>query len=96
MKKILKKILLILTAVVAALALFVGIALLYSLNYSVPEQAAFIENNTGLVQAYGRSLYDAQGQKLHLRGILVLVGGVIIICGAVLYSRTTALEKKEN
>ncbi len=29
-------------------------------------------------------------------GILVLVGGVIIICGAVLYSRTTALEKKEN
>ena len=29
-------------------------------------------------------------------GILVLVGGIIIICGAVLYSRTTALENKEN
>ena len=29
-------------------------------------------------------------------GILVLLGGAIIICGAVLYSRTSARENKEN
>ena len=69
MKKALKIILLILAAVVAALVLFVGGALLYSLNYSVPEQAESIENDTGLVQAHGRSLYDAQGQRLRLKGI---------------------------
>jgi aryl-phospho-beta-D-glucosidase BglC (GH1 family) len=69
MKKVLKRLLVILTAVIVAAALFVGGALLYSLNYSVPKQAASIENKTGLVQAWGRSLYDAQGQKLQLKGI---------------------------
>ncbi len=69
MKNWLKKLLIILGAVVLLLALFVLGAFLYSQNYSIPEQAAFIENDTGLVQARGRSLYDPQGQRLQLKGI---------------------------
>jgi len=61
--------LVIIGCVLGAFALIVGGALLYSFTYSVPEQAASIENTAGLVQAHGRSLYDAQGQPLQLRGI---------------------------
>lgn len=64
-----RKVLLIFGAVVALIALAVGCILMYSANYSVPEQAASIENNTGLVQAFGRCLYDPQGNRLRLRGI---------------------------
>ena len=72
MKKWLKRILLILAALAALaalLALVVGGAVLHSVNYTVPEQSPTIENNTGLVQAFGRSLYDAQGNALQLKGI---------------------------
>ena len=65
----LKKLLIILGAVVLLVALFVGGVVLYSVSYTVPEQAASIENTTGLVQAHGRSLYDAQGNRLQLKGI---------------------------
>ena len=69
MKKWLKRILILLLSLLALLALAVGGAVLYSRNYSVPAQAAAIENTTGLVQASGRGLYDASGQLLQLRGI---------------------------
>ena len=69
MKIRLKKLLITLGAAAALIILFVVGALVYSLNYSIPEQAAFLENDTGLVQAGGRSLYDARGQKLQLKGI---------------------------
>ena len=65
----LKKLLIILGAVILLLALFVGGVVLYSVTYSVPEQAASVENTTDLVQAHGRSLYDAQGNRLQLKGI---------------------------
>ena len=65
----LKKILIILGAVLLLLALFVGGVVLYSVSYTVPEQAASVENTTGLVQAHGRSLYDARGNRLQLKGI---------------------------
>lgn len=65
----LKKLLIILGAILLLLALFVGGVVLYSVSYIVPEQAASIENTTGLVQAHGRALYDAQGSKLQLKGI---------------------------
>ena len=65
----LKKLLIILGAVLLLLALFVGGVVLYSVSYTVPEQAATVENTTGLVQASGRALYDAQGQLLQLNGI---------------------------
>ena len=65
----LKKLLIILGAVLLLLALFVGGVVLYSVSYTVPEQAASIENTTGLVQAHGRSLYNAQGKRLQLKGI---------------------------
>ena len=34
--------------------------------------------------------------KRILSSILVLLGGAVIICGAVLYSRTAERENKEN
>lgn len=69
MKRLLKKILLILGAVLAAVALLLGFALVHSQTYKIPKQAASIENSTGLVQASGRSLYDKQGNALQLTGI---------------------------
>ena len=64
----LKKLLMILGAILLLLALFVGGVVLYSVTYSVPEQAASVENTTDLVQARGRSLYDARGNRLQLKG----------------------------
>ena len=68
-KKILKRILLILLVPVLVLGIGVGALWLYSSNYSIPQQAASIENSTGLVQAHGRSLYTADGQPIQLKGI---------------------------
>jgi len=69
MKKWLKRILIFVLSLLLLLALAVGGAVLYSRNYSVPEQAAAVENTTGLVQACGRALYDPQGQLLQLKGV---------------------------
>jgi aryl-phospho-beta-D-glucosidase BglC (GH1 family) len=54
---------------VLALALIAGGFVLYSNLYKVPAQAPAIENTTGLIQASGRSLYDAEGNRIQLRGI---------------------------
>jgi len=69
MKKIVKRTLLILLAVVILLGLGVGALLLYSHNYTIKPQAPSISNSTGLIQAQGRSLYDAAGDPIQLRGI---------------------------
>lgn len=69
MKRWLKRIFLILAAIVALLALVVGGAVLHSVNFTIPEQAPSINNTAGLVQTSGRSLYDAQGNALQLMGI---------------------------
>jgi len=69
MKIRLTKLLRILGIAAFLIVLFVGGVLIYSQSYSIPEQAAVVENDTGLVQAVGRSLYDAQGQRLQLKGI---------------------------
>lgn len=61
------------TIAVLSVCMLLGIGLgglyLHSQNYSVPEQAASAKNDTGLVQAIGRSLYDANGNALHLTGV---------------------------
>ena len=49
--------------------LVVGIACAHSLTYQVPVQDPKIENTTGLVQASGRALYDANGDILQLYGV---------------------------
>lgn len=54
---------------VALIAFGLGALYIHSQNYAIPPQAESIENTTGLVQAYGRSLYDAQGKALQLKGI---------------------------
>ena len=69
MKKALKIIGFTLLALVIAVALLAGGLIIYSNNYQMPAQAASIENTTSLVQAHGRSLYDAQGKPLQLHGI---------------------------
>lgn len=71
MMSVLKKLGSILAVIALLLALLVGGAVLWSAAYTIPEQAPSIENTTGLVQAQGRWLYDAQGLPLQLKGINV-------------------------
>lgn len=68
-----KKVIKIVLASVLALVLLVGGVfggfMIYSANYRVEAPAATAENNTGLVQAVGRGLYDADGNLLQLVGV---------------------------
>ena len=67
--KILRRILLGFLVFILVIGLAVGALWLYSRNYTIPEQAPSMENKTCLVQAKGRTLYDANGQPLQLKGI---------------------------
>ncbi len=69
MKKALKIVLCVVLALVVLLAAFAGGMVLYSKNYSPKAQLPTIINETSLVQAYGKSLYDAEGNRLQLKGI---------------------------
>ena len=69
MKRVLKIGGLAMLGILVAVALAVGALCLYSRNYAIPPQDKTIANDTGLVQAHGRSLYDAQGNALQLKGI---------------------------
>lgn len=69
MKRKTKVVLITLLAVLLVFALAFAGLFVYSQNYSIPPQDEFYENTTGLVQAHGRSLYDAQGNSLVLRGV---------------------------
>lgn len=69
MKKLLKRVLIAILAVVLVLSAAVAALVLHSRSYTVPPQAERIENDTGLVQTGGRSLYDARGERLQLKGI---------------------------
>lgn len=69
MKKILKIIGLVILALLAVAAITVAALCIYSAAYEIPRQEPFMVNDTGLVQAHGRSLYDAQGNPLQLRGV---------------------------
>ena len=69
MKKTLKRIFLGVGIFLLALVLIAGGFVLYSNLYKVPAQAPAIENTAGLIQASGRSLYDAEGNRIQLRGI---------------------------
>ena len=69
MKPWLKKLLIILGAVIVLCAVLAFCLYQYSSNYTIPAQAEKITNTTGLVQASGRSLYDAEGNRLQLKGI---------------------------
>ncbi len=64
-----KKFLKILLIVLLVLVLAVGGLLIYSSNFQLDNPQPSIENTTGLVQASGQSLYDANGKPLQLRGI---------------------------
>ena len=69
MKRVLKTMGIVLLALILVLAVAAGALFLYSKNYTIPAQAATIDNTTGLVQASGRSLYDAQGSRIVLKGV---------------------------
>lgn len=68
-KKLFKRIGIGLLALLLLLGATVGILFWHSANYEIPPQAASIANKTGLVQASGRSLYDANGNALQLVGV---------------------------
>ena len=67
--KLWKKILCGLLAVVVVITAVITWLLVDSQNYEIPDQKEEIHNNTGLIQAYGRSLYDANGDQILLRGV---------------------------
>ena len=69
MKKIIKRVGLTLVALVLLLSVGLTALYFYSKNYCPPAPASTVENATGLVQAVGRGLYDAEGNLLQLRGI---------------------------
>ena len=69
MKKSVKILIGILGSVVGIFGILVSTAAIYSVTYKVPEQEEHIENNTGLVQAKNRSLYDENGNRLILEGV---------------------------
>ena len=68
-KKVLKAVLLSLLAVILLAGAVVGVMLLHSANYEVEDIPDEAGNTTGLVQAIGRSLYDANGDQLQLVGV---------------------------
>ena len=68
-KRILKIVGFSLLGLVLLVGITVGWLYIYSQNYKIPEQAASIENDTGLIQASGRTLYDANGQPIQLKGV---------------------------
>ena len=69
MKRALKIALWVILAVVVLVVAFAGSMVLYSKNYAPEAQPETAANETGLVQAFGKSLYDAQGNRLQLKGI---------------------------
>jgi len=69
MKKVLKGVALTIVSLFLAVIIFLDCFVTYSQNYTYEEKVTTIENNTGLVQASGKSLYDADGNHLVLRGI---------------------------
>ena len=69
MKKLLKNILMVIGGLILALVVLLDCFIVYSQNYTVKNQPTSIENKTGLVQASGKSLFDADGNKLVLRGV---------------------------
>ena len=64
-----KKALCIALAILLILAAVIGWLFWDSQNYEIPEQTEEIQNTTGLIQAFGRALYDANGDQIHLTGI---------------------------
>ena len=70
-KKILKIALSTLLAIILLAGVVVGAMFLNSGNYEVPDQPDTAVNTTGLVQAIGRSLYDAEGNRLKLTGVKI-------------------------
>ena len=68
-KRIIKIVLVSFGGIIGLILLVCGVLAINHAVYKVDEPNATIENNTGLVQASGRSLYDASGNRLKLVGI---------------------------
>ena len=69
MKKVIKRILIGVGGLLLAVVVLLGCFVAYSKNYKVEDQPETIQNTTGLVQASGKSLYDAEGNKFVMHGI---------------------------
>ena len=69
MNKRTKKILCTLLAAVLLVGAVVGFLFVDSQLYEIPDQAETVPNDTGLIQASGRALYDANGNRIQLKGI---------------------------
>ena len=67
--KALKISLITLGSILGVVVISLGSLILYSQNYHISEQDESITNNTSLIQAKNRSLYDGNGNKIRLTGI---------------------------
>lgn len=91
MNRIVKRIFMVVLAVILLLVITLGALFAYSKTYAPEPQAASIENTTGLVQASGKSLYAPDGTALRLRGINA--GQILLQEG---WMSPFALEPKKN
>ena len=91
MKKGGKRILTVLLAVILTLSAALGGMYLYTTGKSVEDLPETMENTTGLIQANGRGLYDAAGNRIQLRGINA--GQILLQEG---WMSPFALEPKKN
>ena len=91
MKIRMKTILCAVLAVVLLAGTVLGYLFVDSQNYEIPDQLETIPNDTGLIQAHGRSLYDAQGNDIQLKGINA--GQLLLQEG---WMSPFALEPKKN
>ncbi len=56
-------------AVILAVVLALGGIYLYSRTYTIEPQDASIQNDSSLIQAHGKTLYDADGKPIQLIGV---------------------------
>ncbi len=56
-------------AVILAVVLALGGIYLYSRTYTIEPQDVSIQNDSGLIQAHGKTLYDADGKPIQLIGV---------------------------
>ncbi|MCI1734274.1 MAG: glycoside hydrolase family 5 protein [Bacilli bacterium] len=67
--KVLKIVLIVIVVILMIPALFLATVSIYHHTYSVNKGPETITNDTGLIQAEGRSLYDKDGNRIQLKGV---------------------------
>lgn len=81
-------------SLIAVFGLLVGVIRLYGVNYTISSDGKKIVNDTGLVKAEGKFLYDVNGDPLTLRG--TNVGNLFVSEGWLSVTSAGASYDKDN